>query len=226
MGKRPEGWVGSDLRARAEVVQWLTLHGGEIHDPQGLIIGRMRTDLRKGRALSQLIADMERDGMIEREVRGRRTMMLKLVDDWGLLDEAREHQEWQIQGVTTDGDGDGDGRQDLTGVDLEGLAATLLARVIKLAHARPSNGAETERLREQLAEMKAQRDEARDAVILAREAEAEHRRQADKMRESLAKLTATQTTPAAGSVKLRDALTDKDRKLLDRLMREVPSRRG
>ena len=84
---KPEGWVGSDLRARQEVVQWLHDHGDEVHDPTGLVAGRMRTELNRGRALSQLLKDMEDDGMIQREVHGRRTLMIKLVDDWGLLND-------------------------------------------------------------------------------------------------------------------------------------------
>lgn len=218
MGKRPEGWVGSDLRARAEVVQWLTLHGGEIHDPQGLIVGRMRTDLRKGRALSQLIADMENDGMIQREVRGRRTMMLKLVNDWGLLDEVRDHQDWQIAGTAREEDealATGD-------VDLDALAAALLARVVKQAHAVPSNGAEVERLKEQLAEAKARATDLGHQLIEAKAEAEDQRKAADTMRESLQKLEASRTNKSSGGVKLRDALSAKDRALLDRLMREPP----
>lgn len=86
---RPTEWKGSDLRARGEVAQWLRDHGDEVHDPTGLLVGRMREELGKGRALSQLLADMERDGMIAREVRGRRTLMLKLLDDWGLIAEQK-----------------------------------------------------------------------------------------------------------------------------------------
>lgn len=216
MGK-PEGWVGSDLRARAEVVQWLTLHGGEIHDPAGLIVGRMRTDLRKGRALSQLIADMERDGMIQREVRGRRTMMIKLVDDWNLLDEIRDHQDWQIGAVDVTRNADTDA---VSGnVDLGALAEELLARVIKQAHALPSNGAEVSVLKDQLAEAKARATDLGHQLIEAKAEAEDQRKAAETMRANLQKLEASK---AKGGVKLRDALSAKDRALLDRLMREPP----
>lgn len=218
----PKNWKGSDGRARAEVCLWLKMRGGEYHDPAGLITGRMKADLGKGRALSQLLADMEQDGMIKREIHGRRTLSIRLVDDWGLADDLSAQPVFRPPAVgnairkadTSNGD-----------VDLEALAETLLARVIKLAHAPASNGAELERLREKVTVLTADLAECRDAVILARESEAEQRRQAETMRESLAKLQDSKTAKAAGGVKLRDALSSKDRQLLDRLMREAPSNR-
>lgn len=223
---RPDGWVGSDLRARAEVVQWLHNHGDEIHDPTGLIVGRMRTELGKGRALSQLLQDMERDGMIQREVRGRRTMMLKLLDDWNLLDEIRTGQQVGTWGVTPNGESEA---LDVSGVDLEALAETLLAVCIKRAQAQPSTdrNARTEKLEAEVAKLKAQLTEARDNLILARESEAEQRRQADSMRESLAKLQRSMDRkPAKGTVPLREQLRPADRKLLEQLMRTAPAAKG
>lgn len=82
--KPPQDWKGSDLRSRSEIVEYLRAHGGEITDPTGLAVGTMRQDLGKGRAISQLLSDMEADGMIRREVRGRRTFSVTLVNDWGL----------------------------------------------------------------------------------------------------------------------------------------------
>lgn len=218
----PKNWKGSDGRARGEVCLWLKMHGGEYHDPAGLITGRMKADLGKGRALSQLLADMEQDGMIKREIHGRRTLSIRLVDDWGLADDLSAQPVFRPPAVgnalrkadTVNGD-----------VDLGALAETLLARVIKLAHAPASHGAELERLREKVTVLTADLAECRDAVILARESEAEQRRQAETMRESLAKLQDSKTAKAAGGVKLRDALSSKDRQLLDRLMREAPSNR-
>lgn len=82
---RPIEWKGSDLRSRTEVVRYLRQRGGEVADQTGLVVGTMRTELGKGRALSQLLADMEADGMLEREVRGRRTFRITLKDDWDLV---------------------------------------------------------------------------------------------------------------------------------------------
>ncbi len=207
MGK-PEGWVGSDLRARAEVVQWLRLHGDEVEDPQGLIVGRMRSDMKKGRALSQLIADMERDGMLEREVRGRRTMRVKLLDDWGLLDDIRNVQS-TVSSVRA---------PEPVVEDLDGLAAALLERVIRQAHAVPSQGAEVERLKAELAELKARAADLGHQLIEAKAEASDQRKAAETMRQNLGKLEASK-----GSVKLREHLSAKDRALLDRLMREVPA---
>lgn len=82
---RPQDWKGSDLRSRAEIVRYLDQHGGTITDEGGLVVTHLRAALGRGRAISQLLADMEHDGMIRREVRGRRTFQIDLVDDWGLV---------------------------------------------------------------------------------------------------------------------------------------------
>lgn len=222
---RPKDWRGSDMRARAEVTLWLKQHGGEYHDPAGLITGRMKADLGKGRALSQLLADMEHDGMIKREIHGRRTLSIKLVDDWGLADDLSNQAVFRPPAAPGLSNGKGSEASDLSNVDLEALAETLLARVIKLAHMPASKGAELERLKEKVAKLTADLTECRDALILARESEAEQRRQAESMRDSLVKLQNRKTTKASGGVTLREALSDKDRALLDRLMREVPSNR-
>ena len=221
---QPKDWRGSDGRARAEVVLWLKNHGEEVHDPAGLITGRIKADLNKGRALSQLLADMEKDGMIRREIHGRRTLSIKLLDDWHeslgrWYDDLQRQPEFRKPVNKTIREAD------TSEPDYDHLAAALLARVIKQAHTPASSGAQLEKLREQVAELKAQLAEARDAVIMARDSEAEQRRQADTMRESLAKLSGQKTKRDAGGVKLRDALSQKDQALLDRLMREVPSRR-
>lgn len=122
---RPEEWKGSDLRSRAEVVQYLKDHGGEVTNKQGLTVGIMREKLGKGRALTQLLADMEADGMIEREVRGRRTFRITLKDDWGL-----GAQRPQLRAVPQVDDLDD---VDTSGVALGLLADVLLQRVIRRA---------------------------------------------------------------------------------------------
>lgn len=217
---RPEEWKGSDLRARAEVCQWLHDHSGEVHDPQGLLVGRMRTELGKGRALSQLVGDMVRDGMLERELKGRRTMMLKLVDDWGLLAEK------STKAPTANGKKQQPAAAsvELDGVDLSLLAETLLALVVKRAQVQPSQGAKVEKLTEQVAKLKGEVSQLRDDLILARESEAEQRRNADSMRASLAKLQASISKPKRGeSVPLAEHLRPADRKLLNDLVASLPS---
>jgi hypothetical protein len=199
-------------------VQWLHDHGDEVHDPTGLLVGRMRTELGKGRALSQLIGDMARDGMIEREVNGKRTLMIKLVDDWGLLAELdtvgyRRVPTPEPDGAAAPGD-----------VDLTALAETLLALVLKRSQPTAQRSATTEKLEQQLADTKAQLAENRDALILARESEKEALRQADKMRDSLAKLQGKiDAKPKRGETPLVERLSDGERRMLDQLMRSMPA---
>lgn len=214
------------MRARAEVAHWLKMHGGEYHDPQGLITGRMKADLGKGRALSQLLADMERDKMIKREIHGRRTLSIKLLDDWGLADDLSAQPVFRPPVAKPQADGNGNGEAlSLENVDLEALAETLLIKVVRNAQTQPSKGAELERLREKVATLTHDLSECRDSLILARESEAEHRRDADKMRKSLANFEKEAHRRQKDGIPLIEKLDDKSLKALDRMMREIPTGR-
>lgn len=212
---RPREWKGSDMRSRAEVVQWLHDHGTDVRDETGLMVGRMRTDLGKGRALSQLLLEMEQDGMIQREVRGRRTFRINLIDDWGLKGQTGAIGYRPETPAGLDGD-----------VDLTALAEQLLAIVLKRAQATPSRGAEVEKWKERAAKAEAALREVKDELILARDSEQEQRRQADTMRKSLTELQrAMDRKPARQGTPLRERLSESERNMLDSLMKTVPARR-
>lgn len=146
---RPEEWRGSDLRSRTEVVQYLADRGGEIVDKSGLIVGTMREDLGRGRALAQLLAEMEQDGMIEREVRGRRTFRLTLVNDWDLVAAPRPYAVPDLDDAVT-----------LDGVDLTALAETLLAVVVKRITSAPTTERSATATQVRQAERRAEKAEA------------------------------------------------------------------
>lgn len=122
----PEGWRGSDGRSRSEVVQYLRQHGDEVTDKSGLTVTHMREALGKGRAITQLLADMEADGMISREVRGRRTFRITLVDDKGFADAQTRHLRPAPEPANDEQLLD-------SNVDLTLLAESLLAIVVKKA---------------------------------------------------------------------------------------------
>lgn len=139
---RPKEWRGSDLRSRTEVVQYLTEQGGEVTDKQGLVVTHLRDALGKGRAITQLLADMEQDGMIAREVRGRRTFKITLVDDWELAKAAPTRH------LHTAPEPDDQELLDAN-VDLTLLAESLLAIVVKRASAPvASSAADTQGMRQ------------------------------------------------------------------------------
>lgn len=218
----PIGWKGSDGRSRAEVALWLKLQGGEIHDPTGLIVGRMRVELGKGRALSQLLADMEHDGMIKREVRGRRTLSIKLLDDWGLADDLSRQPTFRPPGADSALSAKPPERQSTDEVDYDELAAVLLERVIKQAHAVPSQGAEISRLTDKVEQLTRERDTAREALAASMSEASEQRQQAETMRANLAAFQAAVDKPKKrGSVPIRELLGPKDRALLERLTVEA-----
>lgn len=195
----------------------------------------MRTELDKGRALSQLLAEMEHDGMVKREVRGRRTLSIALLDDWGLVDEWRDrlaftspvglsgvndrlqpvgvNERDRSQPVGDDGD-----------VDYEALAAALLAEVIKRANAPASQGAELERLRGKVADLTQDLTDSRNQLATWMSEAQEQKRQADSMRASLLEVRAElDRKPARGGASLREIVGPKGKRTLDRLLRDLPS---
>lgn len=223
----PKNWKGSDGRARAEVCLWLMMHVDDNNvysQDDGLITSRLKADLGKGRALSQLLADMERDGMIKREISGRRTLSIKLLDAWeGDLgrwyDDLRLAPEFRAHVVQPPSS---NGEQSLEDTDLEALAEALLVKVIQRAHAPASSGAELERLREQVATFKAERDEARAATKAAQAETVEARRAEETMRQNLLESKKIVEKKPRGGTPIRDLLSERDRAELDKLMRAAP----
>lgn len=139
----PKGWRGSDGRSRSEVVQYLRQHGDEVTDKSGLAVTHMREALGKGRAITQLLADMEQDGMIAREVRGRRTFKITLVDDMGFADEAAAESRHLRSAPEPSDEALFDAN-----VDLGLLAESLLAIVVKRASQPAAQPADTQAARE------------------------------------------------------------------------------
>lgn len=209
---RPSEWKGSDLRSRTEVVRYLREHGGEVTDQTGLVVGTMRTDLGKGRALSQLLADMEVDGMLEREVRGRRTFRVKLLDDWNLVPKVIPQHDAP---VASDGS-----------IDYDQMATALLAIVMKRAAAPPPAPPDTtlpDRLQwaeTTLAEVTAERDQLRSRC--------------DELSEQNRILTHNQGVlqsqldkrPARKGATISELLDPESLAMLEQLQRELPSTRG
>lgn len=218
----PEGWKGSDGRARAEVCLWLKMHGGEYHQEDGEITGRMKRELGKGRALSQLLSDMEHDGMLTREIRGRRTYSIKLLDDWGLADDLSAQPVFRPPTLATSGGRAVNSKP--PEVDYDVLAAHVLAEALKMAQVQPSNGAELERLREKVAELRTERDMARQALDNVTAERDNAVRDADKMRKNVIEAKAEMDrTPKKGGIPIRDLMPAKSREALDRMMRELPT---
>jgi hypothetical protein len=228
----PDDWRGSDLRSRREVVEYLARHGGQIEDKSGLVVGTMRTELKRGRALAQLLAEMEQDGMIRREVRGRRTFRIELLDDWGLADEAASSTD-DVLDVTGPELAPGD----LDGVDLTALAETLLAVVVQrmTTPATSPDGLtvrelaarlrSAERMLEQTqAQLRKKSEEATglkseldQALHMARM----HEHNAEVLRKELQKAE-TRRRSGGGGAPIAEAIGPEGRAALDQLMRALP----
>lgn len=238
----PKDWRGSDLRSRREVVEYLSRHGGVLEDKTGLVVGKMREEMGRGRSLAQLLADMEQDGMLQREVRGRRTFKIQLLDDWGLTATDGEAPAPSLTSVpdvhVSDDDDEG---LDLGGVDLTQLAETLLAIVVKRmtqageVAGGPSVRELSTRLRSAERALKETEDELRskretvttlqEQLSGTKERLAAAERNVEVLRTELGKLTSRKKRQDGG-VPLGEAIGEEGRKALERLMKALPESPG
>lgn len=221
MVTKPQEWKGSDLRSRTEVVRYLAERGGEVADKTGLVVGTMMRDLQRGRALSQLLADMEADGMLEREVRGRRTFRITLKDDWGLVPKvvpapAPERDEGLLP----------------EGTDLDQLAEALLAIVVHRATKPVERPQPDKQLVNRLRAAEAALERAQEQLDVALAEKAETLGEADRLREQVDILTHNQEvlqreltkrpTKKAGGVSIADRLSADEKAMLQSLMTSLP----
>lgn len=65
-------------RRRTEIVRYLRLQGGVIRDERGLVTRHLRAALWSGPGIDRVLRGMERDGLVVRDVRGRRTYAVAL----------------------------------------------------------------------------------------------------------------------------------------------------
>lgn len=227
MAGMPADWKGSDGKARTEVVSYLTARGGEVTNDDGKAVIEMQQHLGRSRSLSNLLRTMEHDGMIERDVRGRRTYRIRLVDDWGMASKASGGGT-----VTPLRPLDLGSYQPDSNVDYDLLASSLLAIVLRkttetppsvrpdkvLADRLRKSEATIAKLETQLQEIDADRKAARARVgeLEAQAAIYEHnmttlRGELDKPRHR-----------RDGGSPLADRLSSEERGMLAELMRALP----
>lgn len=230
MTGKPENWMGSDGKARSEVVTFLAARGGEVASDAGLAVVEMQDRLGRSRSLSNLLRTMEHDGMIAREVRGRRTYRIKLLDDWGLT-----------RPSLSDGDGatvtplrpgmdganlDGHGRGDVDyGLLAESLLAIVMRKVSEPAPTQPDKVTVT-RLRQaertitsleaQVAELGAERTNLQARVAELEEQARIYEHNMNVLRAEMDKPSKRRTTPLA------ERLSTEERGMLAELMKSLP----
>lgn len=232
----PEGWRGSDLRTRGAVVRYLAERGGKIADPSGRAASRMRDELGFGRALGQVLAAMENDGMLRREIRGRRTLELELLDGWGLEDGvvpagSHAHAELSHNGDHASTDGSGEIPD---GVDYGALAETLLSIVVTKATA-PAPGSREVREAAKRAEQAEREQRALEAKLREtnerlREAEADAQaawEQAKVLGNNLEATRAELSSPGRrrGGVAVADAISPEAKAALAQLASRLPAKK-
>lgn len=234
-GRVPEGWRGSNLKTRTEVVRFLQTRGGELRDDAGGAAKQLEVALGQGRAFGEILRGMERDGMIEREVKGRRTYAVRLIDSWGLSDRRASGAHLpevfnpvsfvEVPGALTGASFDG--------VDYDELAETLLRAVVAKATA-PAPGSREVREAARRAEV-AERNQ-RDLEVKLRETN-ERLRAADEQADEMRRLALTleHNLEAArselaspgrrrGGQTVSEALTAEQRAALDQLASRVGAR--
>lgn len=120
---------------------------GEVTDPGGLasaVLSRAVGYRGSSVAFAQLLSGMERDGLIEREVRGKRTYLIKVAD--GAVRRRRPRDMPQAAGQGRDDEaapeagGRGEEPGNAAGFDYDELAVRLLAQVVRRISAEPADG--------------------------------------------------------------------------------------
>lgn len=227
MTGKPANWHGSDGKARAEVVSYLTARGGEVAHNDGLAVIEMQQHLGRSRSLSNLLRTMEHDGMIAREVRGRRTYRIQLVDDWGMASEASGGGT-----VTPLRPLDLGSYQPDSNVDYDLLASSLLAIVLRrttetppsvrpdkvLANRLRKSEATITKLEAQLQEIEADRRALRARVGELEDQGAIYEHNMTLLRAELDKPKSRR----GGGTPLADRLSSEERGMLAELMRALP----
>lgn len=223
----PADWKGSDGKARTEVVSFLKQRGGEITDEAGLAVVEMQQHLGRSRSLSNLLRTMEHDGMIEREVRGRRTYRITLRDDWGFGSDI-------ALGTVTPIRPSSDGHVALPAVDgsvdLDLLAESLLAIVLrKIAEPAPKPD---KTIIDRLRRAEATNAKLEEQVIIADRERADLRArvtdlegQVERYEHNMSVLKAELDKPArrrSGGTPLAERLSADERGMLAELMRSLP----
>lgn len=224
----PEGWRGSNLRTRTEVVQYLAGLGGTLEDKHGGAGKQLETILGHGRGFAQTLRGMEADGMIRREVKGRRTYKIELVDGWGLDDRPA---------ATAPVSGQRQTRSDNEmpeGVDYEELAETLLRAVVAKATA-PAPGsrevreaaARAEKAEREQRQLEAKLRETNEAKRMSEAERDEAREQARVLAANLETLRAELASPGRrrGTTTVAERLTPEAKKALEQLAERLPSKR-
>lgn len=187
--------------ARQQMLEYLTQHGGRLEDPDGMAATVLREQLGLAASAKHVLADLEAQGVIRREIRGRRTFAIELVEA------PADHPAPAPTRARRDV---GAADPVLAGVDLAELADVLLAIVVKRASG-PGTGspelAEALRRAEELqvatevrlAEVVAERDAAQAQVR-----ELEHR--LDVMDRNLRKVTGQRAGTPAGPPRTQQAI--------------------
>lgn len=189
------------------------LEAGPIEDPSGLATQKLQavTGHESTNALAKILRRMEMEGLIERDISGRRTMRIALT--------AKGRRQVRVAGAQEIPQPAQDG------IDYDLLAAALLAKALKATQAQElAAGAKDAVARAERAEAARRIAEADALAARARVAELEATvRQIEK---NMAAVQAQMDKPQRRSgVPVKDRIAPEMQRELEALMRALPSRR-
>lgn len=199
------------------------LENGPIEDPSGLATEKLReiTGHESTNALAKILRRMEQDGIIVRDINGRRTHRIALTRE----EQAKRRRPMAARTIvatepepapapSTNGDG---------GVDYDLLAAALLAKALKATQVQES-AANVKELQARVERAEAARRIAEADAQAARakvaELEAQVRTLEKNNQTLMAQMDKVRHAPQGTPVK--DLISARELKDLDRLMRELP----
>lgn len=213
---------------REKILRHLARSGGRIADQSGLVNDMLRqvTGHHTSQALAGVLKSLEDADLIRRDMNGRRTYAIELVEK-NIRPEDLER--WRGE-VSRNGSAAAPETVQLPAAedDLDQLAASLLRQTLLTLRRRDDEDPamrlklmraeeQAEALRKRVAELEGQVREANSALFEANK----RAEQAEKVAKGL---RVAADRPARGTAKVRELLSDEDRKNLDRLMRKPPAR--
>lgn len=203
-------------RHQKRIVEVLRQYGGALEDPNGQAVALLmaETGHRTTNALSGVLAQMERENLITREVKGRRTYSIRLAD-------SVETPPVRIAAPAEPSDA-----PDMTGVDYDMLAGVLFKKVLVAMNATEDLG----RLRQaerRAADLQAELDDAKADLKLVRDELAEAKAVIKTLEHNnkvlagqMDKVRKNEGTPVS------QLISKAEQRELEKLMRSLPSIRG
>lgn len=217
----------SAMNARTRVVRALKRHGGTISHPTGFAGAILQQELGTGRSVTELLGRMEKDGMIVREIKGRRTYAITLVDDKGLAAGVQPDDVQPFTPTVEDAIVATTRSESVPADDqAEVIAAKLLEMVVRKASDRVPDTQDIVRLQQEIARIRGERDDARQTIAKLLTDLSAAQEQVKLIQHNLDVLTSKRRESEREGASIAERLDPKTRRQLARLAQRLDDKKA